>query len=305
MEPSLAWMVTWSSLTFSSFEFCSANASSDCVSWNCSSVLCMGPPQVACDSSLVGIIQARMKEGYVRGLAITAIVGSWLFTVDWLVAPLWQDHYSVIDQAVSEMGGNTANLPWLLNAGIVAMGVALLACAAAVWMVLPRNGWRPLISAPLAVAGVAGVVSAFATMDCSTTVNRACFDRAVAGTASWHEYAHSWAYVVGGVALTISSLAVAGALRRRRPLLAIAPAVGGGLGIALWVTEFTADPKFDPHMHYGIYQRIGLLVSAGWVQLLAAAVLIRLEEKRRASSPAWASAAPPTWSAARPTRPSA
>ena len=72
------------------------------------------------------------------------------------------------------------------------------------------------------------------------------------------------------------------------------------------VTELTANPKFDPHMHYGIYQRIGLLLGAVWVQLLAAAVLIRLEERRRrASSPAWASAAPPTWSAARPTQPSA
>ena len=34
MEPSLAWIVTWSSCTFSSFEFWSAKASWDWVSLN-------------------------------------------------------------------------------------------------------------------------------------------------------------------------------------------------------------------------------------------------------------------------------
>jgi hypothetical protein len=248
-----------------------------------------------------------MRDGQVRALAIAALVGSWLFTVDWLVAPLWQHHYSVLDQAVSEMGGGTAHLPWLLNAGIVAMGVALLACAGALWIGLPRDRWRaPIaapIAAPLAVAGVAGFVSAFATVDCSTTVDRACFERAVSGAASWHQQAHSWAYLVGAVALPLSSLAVAGSMRRWWPRLALVPATGGVLGLALVARDLTTDPKFAPHLHYGLYQRIGLLVAAGWVQALAAGLLMRLEERRRAR--AWASGAPPRWSAARPTRPAA
>ena len=244
-----------------------------------------------------------MKQGHARALAIAAVVGSWLFTLDWLVAPLWQDNYRWLDQGVSEMGGPNANLPWLVNAGIAVMGVALLACGAAVW-IAQRRHWRPLISLPLAVAGVAGLVAAFATVDCWSSVDRACFDRWVAGSASWHDTAHEWAYLVGGGALGLSSLAVAAFLSRRRALLAVAPAIGGLLGIAWVVLGLTLPPKFDPGMHYGLYQRIGLLVSTGWVQLLAAAVLMRLEE-RRAASPAWPSAAPPKWSAGRPTRPSA
>src|SRR4051794_19555851 len=109
MPPSFAWIAPWPSRTFSSFEFWSANASGDCVSWNCSSVVCTGTPfEVATESSFAGTIQARMKQGSVRAFAFTAIVGSWLFTVTWLVAPLWQDHYHPLDQAVSEMGGQTA-----------------------------------------------------------------------------------------------------------------------------------------------------------------------------------------------------
>src|SRR5215212_8114216 len=44
MEPALAWIVTWSRLTFSSFEFCSAKGCSDWVSWNSPRVLCTWPP---------------------------------------------------------------------------------------------------------------------------------------------------------------------------------------------------------------------------------------------------------------------
>jgi hypothetical protein len=244
-----------------------------------------------------------MKQGRLRVLAITAIVASWLFTVDWLVAPLWQGGYRWLDQGVSEMGGPNAKLPWLVNAGIAAMGVALLACAAAVWAV-ERGRWGAVISVPLAVAGVAGVVSAFATVDCWASVDRACFDRSVAGDASWHAYAHNWAYVVGGGAIGLSALAVAAFWSRRRPAFAVLPAIGGLLGVAWVVLALTGKPKFDPGIHYGLYQRIGLLLGAGWVQLLAAAVLMRLEEGKRTSS-AWASAAPQTWSAGRPTRPSA
>jgi hypothetical protein len=32
-----------------------------------------------------------MKQGTARAFALGAVVGQWLFTVDWLVAPLWQD----------------------------------------------------------------------------------------------------------------------------------------------------------------------------------------------------------------------
>src|SRR5918999_1877536 len=42
IDPALAWIVIWLRLTFSSFEFWSANGCCDCVSWNSPSVLCKG-----------------------------------------------------------------------------------------------------------------------------------------------------------------------------------------------------------------------------------------------------------------------
>jgi hypothetical protein len=203
------------------------------------------------------------------------------------------------------MGGNTANVPWFMNAGLLVWGLSILACAAALRNVLPGNRWRPLIVGSLALAAGAMVVAALAPMDCSTTVNHACFNRSVNGQASWHEVVHAWAAVAFGSLLAVSSLAVAGFLYSvGRRGLAVLPAVGGTLGIAWTVMGLLNNPRFEPHGHYGVYQRIGLLEASGWIVLLGAAVLWRLDE-RRARQPGWASAAPPRWSAGRPTRPSA
>jgi hypothetical protein len=149
------------------------------------------------------------------------------------------------------------------------------------------------------------VVAALAPMDCSTTVNHACFNRSVNGQASWHEYVHGWAAVVFGSLLAVSSLAVAGFLYSvGRRGFAVLPAIGGTLGIAWTLMGLLNHPRFQPHGHYGVSQRIGILEVSGWIVLLGAAVLFRLDE-RRARQPGWTSAAPPRWSAGRPTRPTA
>src|SRR5437763_1152347 len=109
---------------------------------------------MASEASLAGIIQARMKQGQARARALAALVGSWLFTIDWLVAPLWQDHYRVLDQFVSEMGGDAANHPWILNAGLLLWGIAILCAAGALRAVLPRDRWRAPILITLTVAGL-------------------------------------------------------------------------------------------------------------------------------------------------------
>jgi hypothetical protein len=245
-----------------------------------------------------------MKQGRVRAIALTAIVGPWLFTLTWLVAPLWQDHYRPLDQAVSELGGRTANLPGIMTAGFAAWAVGIAACALALRLSMPPGRWRTATVACLALAAGSVVVIAAAPLDCSPLVSRACYDRFKAADLSWQNYTHDWAAVVFQVFLPLSAIAVAGFLRPHRPLLALVPLTGGVLGLAGLVNRLATDYGFDPHSRYGIYQRIGLLVSAGWIELLGAAVLMRLEEKRPAS-PESASAAPPRWSAGRPRRPSA
>ena len=244
-----------------------------------------------------------MKQGGTRALALTAIVGTWLFTVTWLVAPLWQDHYRPLDRPVSDMGALTAHLPGVLNAACIVWGVAIAACAAAVHRALRPGPWRSAAVASLALAAVSMVVIGLARLDCSDIASRACFESWRAGRLSWHHEAHLWASTGCQLGLSLSSLAVAGFLRSRRSLVALVPLAGGLLGLLAVVSPFFSEPRFDPHAHYGLYQRLGLLTSAGWIVLLAAAVLMRLD-RRRAASP-WPSAAPPRWSAAHPTRPSA
>jgi Protein of unknown function (DUF998) len=244
-----------------------------------------------------------MKQGRIRALALAAIVGPWLFTVTWLVAPLWQDHYHPLDQAVSDLGGDTANLPGVMNAAFLMWAVAIAACALALRLSMPAGRWRKATVASLALASAAVVVIALAHEECSVFANRACYDRFKAGDLSWQTYVHDWASVAFQVLLAASALAVAGFLWRRRRLAALLPLAGGVLGISYVVRALATHPAFDAHSHFGIYQRIGLLVSAGWIELLGAAVLMQLEARRPAR--AWPSAAPPKWSAGRPTRPSA
>jgi len=246
-----------------------------------------------------------MKQGQARALALAALVGSWLFTIDWLVAPLWQDHYRVLDEFVSEMGGATANHPWIMNAGLLLWGVAILCAAGALYAVLPRDRWRAPIIVTLTAAGLTMAFAAFATMDCFTSVNHACYERWLHGRDSWHEAAHTWAAFAFGICIALSALAVAGFLRSRgRGRLALIPAVGGMLGLAWMILGQFSTPHFEPHGHFGLYQRIEILAATGWTQWLAGGVLIWLDEgrARRRGRP---STAPPTWSAARPTRPSA
>ena len=244
-----------------------------------------------------------MNEGGIRALALTAIVGTWLFTVTWVVAPLWQDHYRPLDQAVSEMGGRTASLPGIMNGAFLVWALAIVACALALRSSMPAGAARTAAVASLVLAAALMVVIALARIDCSSIVSRACYDRFKSGDLSWQTYVHDWASLLFGAALAFSALAVAGFWWRRRRVYAVLPLAGGLLGIESTVRALIVQPGFDAHSHYGTYQRIGLLVSAGWIVLLAAAVLMRLEERRPASS--WPSAAPPRWSAGRPTRPSA
>jgi hypothetical protein len=243
-----------------------------------------------------------MKQGRIRGLALTAIVAPWLFTVTWLVAPLWQDHYRPIDQAVSELGAQTAGSAGVMNAAFVVWAAGILAGAAALHFVMPAGRWRAAAVSTLALAALTVIVIAFARLDCSATVSRACYDRLHQDDLSWQHYAHLWASTAFQVLFGLSALAIAGFLLR--PLLAIGPALGGLIGLYYAVLSLVGDASFHPHAHYGLYQRVGLLLAAGWIELLGAAVLMRLDERRPASRPR-PSAAPQRWSAGRPTRPSA
>jgi hypothetical protein len=208
----------------------------------------------------------------------------------------------LLDQPVSDMGALTAQLPGILNTACIVWGLAIAACAAAVHRATRPGPWRAAAVASLWLAAVSRVVIGLARLDCSDVASRACFDSWRAGRLSWHHDAHLWASTACQLGLALSSLAVAGFLRSRRPLLALGPLAGGLLGLLGVVSPFFSEPRFDPHMHYGLYQRIGLLTSAGWIVLLGTAVLMRLEE-RRAPRSARPSAAPRTWSADHPTPP--
>src|SRR3954452_6159264 len=137
-----------------------------------------------------------MKAGYSRALAWAAIAGQVVFTVCWIVAGALEPGYSYLDQAVSELGAKDAAHPLIDNAGIVVLGLSLVALGVALLGALPRRRARAVAVALFAAAGAAIVVEGFARLDCGLS-NDACEAAWRAGALSWTTDAHLWGSLAG------------------------------------------------------------------------------------------------------------
>jgi hypothetical membrane protein len=90
-----------------------------------------------------------------RLLALGGVIGPLIFLVACTIAGFLRPGYSPLHQAISDLG--VGSLAWLLNISVVAMGVLLIGCCAAILRVLgPALGdpWRWVCSALLALPGL-------------------------------------------------------------------------------------------------------------------------------------------------------
>ena len=218
-----------------------------------------------------------MKAGYSRAFAWAAIAGQVVFTVCWIVAAALQPGYSVLDQAVSELGAKDAAHPLIDNVGIAVLGLSLAALGIALLGALPRRRARTVAVALFAAAGAAIVVEGFARLDCGLS-DHTCKAMFRAHELSWTTDVHLWAGLVDQTLIALTPFALARALwPGPTSIAAVAGGVWGlGFGALSWVL-YGVDGVPD-----GLVQRIGLLVLHLWVFIVAVGVLY---ETRPAPSP--------------------
>jgi hypothetical membrane protein len=210
----------------------------------------------------------RIGRPTVRKLAWAAIAGQVAFVAAWIVAGALEPGYSHLDQAVSELGARGAAHPLIVNAGLVAMGLAVAALGFALPAALPPRRAARVATWLFVAAGLAIVVAGVIPLDCGLS-RHSCMQQFRAGDLSWHEYVHLWASILSQVLLALTPFAVARALWPGpvAPLAVGAGAFGIVLGIVAFVLE-GVDGVPD-----GLVQRIGLAVVHVWVVIVAIGVL--------------------------------
>jgi hypothetical protein len=209
-----------------------------------------------------------------------AFAGQAVFFASWIVAGALEPHYSNIERYVSELAARNAAHPWIETAGLVCLGVSLIALGAALPPALPRR--RALPAVLFALAGLAAIFAAVFPLDCSTTIDHHCKALQDAGSLSWQHYTHLWASLAERVFLVLTPFALARALwpgTTAAVLLA-----SGSTGVAI------AALSLGDGAAAGLIQRLGFTVVLIWVLLVGVWVL-------------WATRGAPRTSALIPMRP--
>jgi hypothetical protein len=135
------------------------------------------------------------------------------FTVGWLVGGLAQpDEYRTIDDHVSDLGGSTANSPWLYNQiGANLTGFLVIGLAAGLRRTV-RSGVAGRVGViALGVTGIGQFFDGWFRLDCRA------IDPGCNGTdPSWHEIAHDIESRFTALGLLVSVFALARAFTTRR-----------------------------------------------------------------------------------------
>ncbi|MFN8017109.1 MAG: DUF998 domain-containing protein [Acidimicrobiales bacterium] len=170
--------------------------------------------------------------------ALGLVVGPVAFVAAWVVGGVATPGYSPVDDAISRIAAQGAPNRWLMTAGFVAYGVAVLVGSGALRRSPLRPGW-----ALAAVNGVATLAVALTPLDRSELVDSL----------------HGLSATVGYVALAALPIACAPALRSLGHRRAAAASVAAGLATAAClVTTTVTDAN-------GLFQRLGLGIGDVWL----------------------------------------
>lgn len=202
-----------------------------------------------------------------RPLAWLAIAAQVLFVVSWVVAGALQPGYSHLDSGVSALGGRGTAHPWIVNTGIVLLGLGIAALGPCVIAVLPRRRATRVAAALFVASGIAFALIAAFPIDCDLA-HHACRARHDAGLLSWRTDAHLWASLVFDLLFIATPFALARALWPGPTALA---ALGSGIfGVEFTVASFVAGGAGAAG---GLVQRLGFIPLHAWVVIVAVGVL--------------------------------
>lgn len=202
----------------------------------------------------------------IRSLVWLAFAGQLMFVVAWIVAGALEPSYSHVEEGVSPLAARDAEHPWIVTAGIVALGLSFVALAAALFGALSRRRLLPV--ALFGLAGVAIVLAAAFPLDCGFAEER-CRSMWEEGELSWQTDAHLWADLVSQALLVLTPFALARALWPTTWGLAALVCGAVGLGLeALFVATWGDDGAAE-----GLFARIALVPLHAWVVIVGGAVL--------------------------------
>jgi len=154
-------------------------------------------------------------DGLRRVLGWCAVAGPVLFTAAWLIAESVQDTYGPRREDISALAALDAQHAWIMIAGIVALGLSLVALGVGLVGAIDDGRSATVGAILLVVAGLAFVVAGFARDDCSSEL-QACKTRVKAGNVSWHHQVHDNVGIAVFLFLVLAPLMLARAFRRDR-----------------------------------------------------------------------------------------
>jgi hypothetical membrane protein len=142
-----------------------------------------------------------------------AVAGPVLFTAAWLLAGLVQNDYGPRREDISALAALDAQHAWIMIAGIVALGLSLVALGLGLVGAIEDGRSATVGVILLVLAGVMFVVAGIARDDCSSEL-QACKKRVNAGDVSWHHQVHDNVGIAVFLALVLAPLVLARAFRR-------------------------------------------------------------------------------------------
>jgi hypothetical membrane protein len=207
----------------------------------------------------------------VRLATICGLVAPLTYTAALVFGGLAQpDAFSSADDAISDLGSDTASSGWIYNqVGLNLTGVLVVVFSLGLWRELSPDLLGRLGAVALALTGFTLFLQGFFRLDCQA-IDAGCEN------ISWHSEAHSWATGVSTAFLFAAPLLLALAFRRllrwRDTWLPTLAAVPVFIAVSIVVSAFGA----------GASTRAGAVAWFIWLAFIALRLLQKSETVRAA-----------------------
>jgi hypothetical membrane protein len=203
-------------------------------------------------------------------LCLAGVAAPLLFTAAWLAAGLARPGYDPRIDHISALSAVNAPQPWLMIAGFALAGLLLIAFAVAIHCLTAAGGRLSLGAAPIALAGLAMIVTGLIREDDPAETARGL-------PSTLGNRLHDSASLLLILALLLAPPAVAWSLRQRAawPGLIASAALTSALTLTLGLVYALGLVAWS-----GLTQRLLISMPLLWLMLLALGLSRRVGERR-------------------------
>lgn len=215
------------------------------------------------------------QDRLVRFLAWCGLAGAVLSTAIWVIAGLFEPHFSFVNNDTSDLGSLMAHHALPYNVGDSASGVLTIGLAVALVLVFGRRGVVVLGAALVAICGGGQFIDGLAREDCSVSVNAACRAAEKAGRVSLHHKIHNIESLVTFLALILAPFVVGLIFRslpswRRLGWWSMGAAAFQGACLPVFLAMYRAGSHGQ-----GVIEIVDGVVGAAWIAAVSVALLRR------------------------------